>query len=459
MLKRILLVWLVWVITVLARVAPGTSEVELLTAKGEPASKVETETKVFYRWRDMLVTVEQGKVTKIVVKTPPPPASASVGTAVSAPPSAPNFTTPWQDESTYVITQISADLAEMAYYLKFHEPLPVEAIKVATVKLRPSSPNVPPNSDPEYVFRVSINLGGQGTVESDLAVGTGIFLPANYLGLTHALFAHLNIGPLPASPAPASDVLRQLTEPDEVMLTRVDKYLSSDLVEHFGSAGTHEQAALLMTAFALKENSNRFHQILVELCRTTAHLIFAEELRHGPSTTDEGQIAGAALAVLYGNEALALKRLNFNSHRAETQAWQRALRVRITRDFRPLEDQSIGTLLERLEWFRARCDQVGVAESVAILDQRPQWENLPDWTRSMAANDPSVQVGHYLMENALRREIVGWRAVYPTVTGAAVPDDVIGALNKTPTRCVSAEEFTCSAGGCGRLRCSGTSAP
>ena len=422
-MKRLLFFWFILISCASAQVTVGMKEADLLKAKGPPTAKAGGDARTVYRWNTQIVIVEKGQVTKVAMQPVP----------------APNFQTSWQDESQYVIEQVAADLAEMGYYLKYHEALPGGAFPALANEVLPagSHPNSDPRQNPDFIYRVTLKLGSAGEVTVDLPLVTGVWLPENYRPLTEAIFSKLALAPPPLESSAPAPLLQTLCDQHDKVLATADKALSARLQQHFDSASAHEQAALLLEAFALREAAGLFYQIRVELCRATAHLAFADQLRQKPVSSDEGRIAAAALATLYGNELRALELLNFPSARAETQAWQRALRMRVTRDFRPLEDLSAGTLLERLEWFRARCVSVGSDETRSVWQPRPEWADLPDWTRTLAEENPGVTTGHYLLETALPAEALVWQTIYPVETGQPLsPQKMVEALNAEPARCV-----------------------
>jgi hypothetical protein len=114
----------------------------------------------------------------------------------------------------------------------------------------------------------------------------------------------------------------------------------------------HEAAALTVGAFALRESAGRFCDVRWSLNRMTAHLAMAAALtRDGPATVD-GRLAQAVLLSLANHQARALSsldRLSEESASDAVKAWTRALRVRMTQDWRLIESPATATPLEKLE--------------------------------------------------------------------------------------------------------------
>ena len=185
-MKRVLVFWLALASCAYAQISPGMSEADLLKAKGASSGKATLGAKVLYRWPDLQVVVEQGVVARVTIPTAP--TSPSVAPAVAAPPATPpsaaarsgaNFQTPWQDESQYVIEQIASDLAEMAYYLKFHSALPNNLLPATAVDVTGPQPINPgnPRANQTFTYRVTVDLGASGQVSCVVPVGNGIWLP------------------------------------------------------------------------------------------------------------------------------------------------------------------------------------------------------------------------------------------------------------------------------------------
>ena len=106
------------------------------------------------------------------------------------------------------------------------------------------------------------------------------------------------------------------------------------------SASTQESAALLLGAFALRETTGIFGDVRPALPRMTARLAAAHVLRWRTDTVDCA-LARIVLEVLAGHQREALTRLDRLAPRFATaadRAWDRALRLRITGNWRaPLD--------------------------------------------------------------------------------------------------------------------------
>src|SRR4029453_10004592 len=124
----------------------------------------------------------------------------------------------------------------------------------------------------------------------------------------------------------------------DVLLAQNER-LSNVLAADFWNPSHHESAALLLSAFALREASGTFLDLRRTLCRLTAHLALADALRGAHDRTLQGRLAEAALLSLVGRQQDAVARLNATTSAElpeEARAWLRALRLRATLDWRLL---------------------------------------------------------------------------------------------------------------------------
>jgi tetratricopeptide (TPR) repeat protein len=342
-----------------------------------------------------------------------------------------NFQTPWQDETQYIVEMIAADLTEMAYYAKHQKPFESAAWPIDAQEQSPESFGSP-------TYRVTVQLGTDGEVACDVPVTAPVWSPTTYRPLVRALFQKLELGNAGVPPAPdGEDLLATLTEPRADILAKADLALSERLTREFSVPFHHEEAAALLGMFALREASGKFFQIRAELCRMTAHLAFAEGLRGGRDPSPTGQLAAATLTALYNNEATALTLLQAVPETDGTASWKRALRMRITGDFRIIGETSRPTLWEELEWFRARTRVVSADRAWADLRLRDDWKPLADWARVVNSERPTVQMGHVMLAIGTPVEIRECVLAYGAEHGGELTDaNLVEALNVEPTRCV-----------------------
>jgi len=235
------------------------------------------------------------------------------------------FDTHWQTESQFIVESTVIDLAGMAYFAKYNRALESGKLLVNAVE-RPATENAP------LTYKLSVHYPSAFDIETELSVTGSIWAPELYREVTKRFLEKLSVDlskTLPDDGAVHSNCLRDLTGPTAPMIERVNNTVSGELQAHFLSADRHEQAALLLAAFALREHSGMFYEIRSELCRMTAHLAFAFALRSEPPTTIEGQLAGVALAALYHDQRSALRLLAaLTTQDRSAEAWARALKIR-----------------------------------------------------------------------------------------------------------------------------------
>jgi hypothetical protein len=190
----------------------------------------------------------------------------------------------------------------------------------------------------------------------------------------------------------------------DVLLAQ-NRRISDVLQADMRSATAHESAALLVGALALRESPNMFGDVRPALARMAAHLALAQALRHREPMSRDGALAMMILTDLSGLQRDALDMLDAFEHglprNARDRVWVRAMRLRITGDWRrdrPTED---GTLLERLEYARAVRQRVGIDAFLDYFDTiEPRTQQLPDWHRIAFSDwDISVEAGHAFTDN------------------------------------------------------------
>ena len=341
-----------------------------------------------------------------------------------------NFQTPWQDESQYIVEMIAADLAEMAYFAQHHTGLPGTALPVEAHEIRTPT---------GLAYTIKVQLGPDGEFTCVVPMVTPIWSPATYRPLTKALAEKLRLRAAPPrARTDAAEILRTLATPTAETLATLDTKLSAQLAQEFTSASRHEEAALLLAAFTLREAKGMFFQIRSDLCRITAHLAFAAELRGAQPATPSGRVAEAALTSLYNNQAAALLQLTAIPDTAETVVWKRALRMHATGDYRLIKESENPTFLERREWFRARASSVGLTRAWAELNLDEEKRPPADWTRFACAESQPVEVGHVLLRLAVPLELYETAAVYFIEQGEKLSEaQLVPSLNAEPDRCVT----------------------
>jgi hypothetical protein len=185
-----------------------------------------------------------------------------------------------------------------------------------------------------------------------------------------------------------------------VVLEKENARLSALLAGDMRDPLAHEEAALLLAAFALRESAYAFDDVRFLLGRITAHLAVARSLRGDAPPSLAGAIAEAALLALGGRqqEALeAIERLPGTSRAA--LSWRNALTMYTTSDWRgrpetPESHKGSDSLLERVQRFRAMVTALGSSAAVSRFGEAqgsplPDWGRIVTWAYCCAASDSS----------------------------------------------------------------------
>ena len=190
--------------------------------------------------------------------------------------------------------------------------------------------------------------------------------------------------------------LLKLTGPN---LAQQDTHLSVFLRTQPAWAEGHEQAALLLTALALRDRAGIYTDCRQILCRATAHLALARALRKNEPASWSGDVADAALRTLSGRETDALTHLDTLAARANPpaslQPWLTALRARTTGDWRQLKLDQSASLLTKIVAAHVMADELSSVGAAKRLGASGNLEKIPDWGRCALNNNIhfSVEIG------------------------------------------------------------------
>ena len=225
----------------------------------------------------------------------------------------------------------------------------------------------------------------------------------------------------------------------ETLLDENDR-ISAILEKDMRSPDAHEAAALLIGAFALREASGWFNDVRLSLSRMTAHLAVARALR--PAAAPDGKdgiLARAILTVLVGLQRNAMTMVQRFEQQASSDAdrrWVRALKLRITGDWRGAAPTMSDSLLERLEHARAVRSRLSIDEFLDYLDTMPD-ERLTDWSRLAYLHWVSVEAGNIFTPDNVVRELTDsanvWLRYHP---GEPTEDTLLEDLNELPVNAI-----------------------
>jgi len=222
--------------------------------------------------------------------------------------------------------------------------------------------------------------------------------PSNYAGLAAEL---LGAGGSNGPGNGPSEAPGALLDPRPSVLSRESDRISALLASDARDASAHEEAALLLGVFGLREAAYGFDDTRFLLLRITAHLSIARGLRGGASTVT-GQIAEAALLALAGRQAQLLEALDRLPPDSDTvQSWRSALYMFSTDDWRaPAPSES---LLVQLMRFRAFAAALGVSNAIDRMEDAARSE-LADWGRILTRSTSRDVSARGFIETQLGRE-------------------------------------------------------
>ena len=207
--------------------------------------------------------------------------------------------------------------------------------------------------------------------------------------------------------------------------------VSATLKRDMRNPRAHEAAALLLGAFALRESAGGLSDTRWAMNRMTAHLAVAQAIRNGQPMSIDGQLANAALLMLSNRQRTAINALDaIELKTTAALAWQRALRMRVTEDWRPLATPGAATRLEKLAYFRARRHTVrGVRGGQELTDIKEP--PAVDVGRILQSRRFSVEDGQDFVINGLVAEIgelaFAYRQIYQRDLPRELPANIINA--------------------------------
>jgi tetratricopeptide (TPR) repeat protein len=228
-----------------------------------------------------------------------------------------------------------------------------------------------------------------------------------------------------------------LTDLRAETLLDVNQRISAALEANLRSGAAHESAALLVGSFALRESVGMFADLRPALSRMAAHLAMAQALRQSGDETLDGTLARAILTALSGLQRQALtivEQIDRRSGSAADRAWVRALRLRITGDWRNAPRPDGETRIERLEYARAIRLRRGIDAFLDYLDTFPP-DEAADWHRIAFHWHFNVEAGHRFAKPGVVNELAEARLAWSRFHTGEIDDaGVVRALNERPAR-------------------------
>lgn len=243
------------------------------------------------------------------------------------------FKTPWITQNQYIEISILKDAGSMLVYAKNGQTSPVD---------------VTCENGTVYSNTYRVTLAGKSMVAT-LDSPLPIWEPARYDSIVAQMGCAIGLEKPEQKPALPGRLLEQLQNPRIQTLAGLSLELSSQLKENMLDGGAHEQAALLLAAFTLRDRLEPYDDSRWALSRLTAHLALARWISGGAAGL-EGRYALTTAYALMNLQTNALARLReLEKEPSANVRWNRALYARITGDSRPLLSVSASDLC-LMEW-------------------------------------------------------------------------------------------------------------
>ena len=316
-----------------------------------------------------------------------------------------------------------------------HKQLPDAHYFSVTTQEQPDSPRDAP------VYELQIRLDAStNRIEQELNINGPIWSPALYARAGTALAGAVGLPPSAAGGAGNTNWLTKLLDSTPESLASEDLALSGALERDFTNAALHEQAAVLLGAFAFRDHAGKFFALGQPLCRLTAHLVMAQVLRGGGEYGINGKLAEVFESSLSGNEVDALAKLDAldkldlpGRESAAMTALTRSLRAYNTGDYRPLYTAVGLSRMEGVQWFGALAQSASV--QVAWSKLNDQQKQTIDYVRLAHQAGHSVEIGHELLANSMKLEMQEIAIVHLLETGSKLTrSGLVRALNELPRR-------------------------
>jgi tetratricopeptide (TPR) repeat protein len=322
---------------------------------------------------------------------------------------------PFTTEEAWIVDEIVRDITEMSAH-------PAAAPAVQIQETQPGS----------GMYRVSV--GSRAPLDMDLR--EDLWSPASFAVLARGVFAgNAAAQPSVASLAPVYTALVELTP---ATLVDADTSISKVLAANMRDVAAHEAAALTVAGFALREAAGRMGDTRWALNRMTAHLAVADALRGERPAGIDGRLAEATLLALTDRQSRSmalLDKLDSEAPPRAVSAWTRALRMRITEDWRKLPTPADATRLEQREYFRARRAAIRLSRGTVELEGMGIAPDA-EWVRIINSFAVGVNDG-WLITDAMDMERAEYEDVFMRMHGRAIGDDPMKDLNAPAARCVS----------------------
>lgn len=320
-------------------------------------------------------------------------------------------------EEHWMVETILRDLAEVAAFARGVPPGDVRL----DYELLPAGPlELPP-------VRVAVRIGSVVEVARELHLERSFWTPGNYAPLAAEL-----LGPgLPEDGTDDGAILDALLEPTLPVLLSENDRVTASLRSNVRNPLAHEEAAVLLGVFGMREAAYGFDDKRLLLLRMTTHLALARALRGEEPPGPTGSMAEAALLALCGRQAELWKRLDGTRGASRAaEAWKSALYLYSTEDWR--REAMPEELLVKLMRFRAMVSSLGASAAIDRMGDALD-RDVSDWGRILTWLGSGGVASSSFVEEQPGRELAEANEVALAYHGAPLsPRDLSAALNELP---------------------------
>ena len=310
----------------------------------------------------------------------------------------------FKNEQHWIVDSIGRDIAEMMLYAR-HANAPGEA---------------------------DIELPAANKEDGSVVLITHLWDPKSYAPSAKAMIDVWKLH-VPEQKTPTdSKLLKRLSSDSLREMVAESRRVSKEMSLHPLDAELHEQAALILGSFGLREAAGTFADTRPTLCRMSAHLAMARALREKPGVC--GQVAEAIVSCLVNRQKETLEKIALFPK--EQSAWAATLRMRATGDWRVLAAPEKASFIEQTEHARALSKSVEVTAVREFLAKMNATER-PEWSRIVMEHFFGVENGHVFVKGSIVIELDDLKKDWEQWSGKGLDDTKLAeTLNEPPTRAV-----------------------
>lgn len=334
-------------------------------------------------------------------------------------------------EQQWIVSSIGEDIAEIILFAakqNGNKDIILDKLVWQTKELSPSADKL------DYILK----WNKSGSTESkEITLLDFVWSPANYAPWAEQLIRTFKLKASSESAIPDS-FLDNLVNFSAEKIIAENKRISAALNANPLDASLHEQAAFLLSIFALRETASCFSDVRPSLNRISTHLAIAKALKGELSNL--GNFAQITLACLANRESDALsliEKMQTGNSTGISSSFLRALKIRATNDYR-FADLKQASILERLQYGRALSDDIGADYFTDyIRANKPDGPEI-DWIRIGSRGINSVESGHLFAEPGVEAEMADFVKDYEAYSGKALNSaaDANKALSDEAGRCL-----------------------